>query len=395
MAAPSLRTIQRSLISRPILVYVPLATLIAFFALSSSPSFFPLILLLATVRLYVTTVASRKYGLLKLVLMVACLSVSMAAANVVPSFSALPAHIASALICLDFLTTLTCIIAVVTIYADTKYRASMHTPWTRLLFFPTLWASALFIMTSISPIGRLAMWTPVSGIHAYSWLRPYFGAVGIDWIVAAWAVVLHELLGMWIIGSPPEVIETTEGEGEHLIDIDDDSPSEAQHRAQQPRRSQSLLYLSGLLCLLAIPSYSFSSLPTPLISKETTWISLSCALPLPSNVENENNKPALDDYIRETQRLTPLAKVVLWPEGAVRLDTLSTKSEIIERVKENAGRSVVAVSFEDLPPPNAVDDNGPRRHGIMFIDKNGFMGEYYKRSLLPCKFMCHGKTRSS
>lgn len=314
--------------------------------------------------------------------MVIALSVSMALANIAPSFSALPAHTPAALICLLFLTTLTCVTTVEAIYLDTRYRGGMRTPWTRLTLFPTLWSTALFIMSSISPIGRLAMWSPVSGLHAYTWLRPIAGAVGIDWITAAWSVVLHELLGMWIMG-PSEAV--TADEDGHLISIDEASISEVQHQAQQPQRSKSLLYLSALLCLLVLPSYSFSALPIPLVSPSTTWVSLGCALPLPSNVENENNKPGIDDYISETHRLTPLAKVVLWPEAAVRFETAESRSFVIEQVQQFAQASVVAVSFEDLAPSKLPNTSGPRRHGMMLIDKDGVKSEYYKRVPVPCK----------
>ncbi len=129
MAPPSLRTIQKSLISQPVFVYVPLSAFVAFFALRTSPSFTALILLLATVRLFVTTVACRERAHIKMFFMVTALSISMAFANIAPSFSALPAHISSAIICLLFLTTLTCITSVVTIYLDTRYRGGMRTPW--------------------------------------------------------------------------------------------------------------------------------------------------------------------------------------------------------------------------------------------------------------------------
>ncbi|KLO20727.1 hypothetical protein SCHPADRAFT_816626 [Schizopora paradoxa] len=303
----------------------------------------------------------------------------MAFANIAPSFSALPAHITSALIFLLFLTTLTCITAVVTIYLDTRYRRGMRTPWTRLTLFPTLWSSALFIISSFSPIGRLAMWSPVTSLHAYTWLRPVGGPVAIDWVTAAWSVVLHELLGMWIMG-PPKIV--TAIEDEHLISVDE-SISEVQHQAQQPQRSKSLLYLSAMLCLLVLPSYSFDGLPLPIISSFTTPISMACALPLPSTVENENNKPSIDNYILETHRLTPLAKVVLWPEAAVRLQTPERRAYVIEQVQNNAQASVVAVSFEDLIPNKMQNGSGPWRHGMMIIDKDGLKAEYYKRVPVP------------
>ncbi|KLO09540.1 hypothetical protein SCHPADRAFT_893001 [Schizopora paradoxa] len=231
------------------------------------------------------------------------------------------------------------------------------------------------------PIGRLAMWSPVTGLHAYTWLRPVGGPVAIDWVTAAWSVVLHELLGMWIMG-PPKIV--TAIEDEHLISVDE-SVSEIQHQAQQPQRSKSLLYLSGMLCLLVLPSYSFDGLPLPIVSSFTTPISMACALPLPSTVENENNKPSIDNYILETHRLTPLAKVVLWPEVAVRLQTPERRAYVIEQVQNNAQASVVAVSFEDLIPNKMQNgsESGPWRHGMMIIDKDGLKAEYYKRVPVP------------
>jgi len=190
-------------------------------------------------------------------------------------------------------------------------------------------------------------------------------------------------LGIWIMG--PSKIVTADEDG-HLISIDEASISEVQHQAQQPQRSKSLLYLSALLCLLAVPSYSFSALPDPLVSPYTTLVSLACALPLPSTVENENNKPGIDDYIHETRTLTPLAKVVLWPEAAVRLETPESKAYVIEQVQNYTQASVVAVSFEDLVPSDEQDTSGPWRRGMMFIDKDGLRSEYYKRVPVPCKY---------
>jgi len=68
-------------------------------------------------------------------------------------------------------------------------------------------------------------------------------------------------------------------------------------------------------------------------------------LPLPSTVENEKNKPGIDDYLLETRKLTPLAKVVLWPEAAIRLESPEMKNSVIERVQADIQASVVAVSF--------------------------------------------------
>ncbi len=124
-----------------------------------------------------------------------------------------------------------------------------------------------------------------------------------------------------------------------------------------------------------VPSYSFSALPVPLVSPYTTLVSLACALPLPSTVENENNKPGIDDYIHETRTLTPLAKVVLWPEAAVRLETPESKAYVIEQVQNYTQASVVAVSFEDLVPSDDQDTSGPWRRGMMFIDKDGLRSE--------------------
>ncbi|KAI5121134.1 hypothetical protein M0805_007132, partial [Coniferiporia weirii] len=221
-------------------------------------------------------------------------------------------------------------------------------------------------------LGYLATWTPVLGVGAYSWLRPILGPSGIDWAVGAWAVVLSELMSAWIMG--PRTRTHVPEEDFLIPGLSEDSLVEP----ERPRRSLLLFCISTILCLAALPSYFRASLPIPVNSDSTTPLSVACALPL---VENPNRLPSFDEYLAETQTLASLAKVVLWPEGAVKFETNQAKQDSIERLARFAAGSVIGVSFEDHMNVTGYTDK--IRNGFMLIDRDGLIFEYFKRHLVP------------
>lgn len=71
--------------------------------------------------------------------------------------------------------------------------------WNQILLFPAIWVSVWCVITHLSPIGRLIMWSPTEGIGRLSWLIPITGPPIVDWTVAACAVlVTGEITNMQI-----------------------------------------------------------------------------------------------------------------------------------------------------------------------------------------------------
>lgn len=221
------------------------------------------------------------------------------------------------------------------------------------------------------------------GTEAYSWIRPILGSVGIDWVVGAWAVIFSELIGMWIMG-PEGTLSVSHDNGESLlVPVDEvEPPSDLERKVSQ--RSSRLLFVFTVLCIGALPSQFMRSLPIPVNSDSTARLSVGCALPLPTG---NLTKPAFKDYKRETQRLVGLAKVILWPEGAVRFNSTEEKEEAVRLITEHADRSLIAISFEDYAEENGRE--GKLRNGVMLIGREeGVIFEYYKRHLVPCEYLC-------
>lgn len=368
-------SVQRSLVTTPTPVYLTAASFLGYFALSLTPSFIPIVLLLAILRVFLNSVFSHAYAWPKVQLGIGSVALSATLSAYGPATSAVPeVPLTTALFSMFWLSFVVSGLAFSIILADISFRSSIQHPSFQLLLFPTIWATALYIVSRLSPLGYLSTWSPVEGISAYSWLRPYFGPPGIDWVVGAWAVVLSELLGMWIMG------EKKQPESEELlIQIRNDMELD---ESAKPERSRRLMYLSALLCLGALPSYLVSPLPTPVNSETTFPLSVGCALPF---VEDFHREPSFDEYLKETQALIGLAKVVLWPEGAVQFPSAKIKQEAIERISTYAAGSVIGLSFEYTDNSTAKDNK--LRNGFMLIDNEGLVLEYYKRHLVPCEYM--------
>ena len=360
--------VQRSLVSNPTPVYLTAAALLGFFALSLSPSFIPVILLLAVLRLFLNTVFSYELAWPKIQLGIAIVAGSATLSNYGPTVSALPeVPLLTALSSMFWLCFVVSGLAFTTVIADMSFRSSVQHPSAQLILFPMIWATVLCIVSRFSPLGYLSSWSPTLGVSAYSWLRPYLGPSSIDWVAGAWAVVLSEVSGMWIMGEKKDVQQE-----ELLIVVTDDEQDSI-----KPVRSRWLIGLSVLLCLGALPSYLYWPLPVPVNSNQTVPLLVSCALPF---VKDFHREPSFDEYLHETATLVSLAKVILWPEGAVQFPTAENKAEAISRIQNAASGSAIGVSFVDTD-----NSTTKMRNGFMLIDRDGLMFEYYKRHLVPCE----------
>ncbi|KAI5114844.1 hypothetical protein M0805_003536, partial [Coniferiporia weirii] len=167
---------QSSFLAYPTPAYLSLAFILGLFALQATPSFVPLVLLLATLRLFVAVVVAHEHAWFKMTLAIVSLAASTTVANIGPSLEAIPEiHTSSAVFSLFFLTCITSTLIIGAVFVDATFRPSVHRMWTHFLLFPTVWSTALLLASVVSPLGYLATWTPVLGVGAYSWLRPILG----------------------------------------------------------------------------------------------------------------------------------------------------------------------------------------------------------------------------
>ena len=275
-------------------------------------------------------------------------------------------------------------ISVLAIYVDARYIGKNHRyNWPRLTAFPTLWASLWGILSLLTPTGRLLTWSPVDGIGPYTWVLSYLGPWGIDFIVAAWSVMLTE-----VIATPltQHVLsagdQNTQTDPVRLVPYTDD-PNETPPRDYSIHRHK--YAFTSLLLVLALPSLWRDMIPNPTYATSTTPFTLGCALPRTHLPHTKPHSPSLDDYIAETRKMTN-AKLVLWPEGVLKFETESERNETFKKIfsdvlKGHKGLHV-GVGFEENAP-ESWNKRRSRRNGFALLVDGEVVLEYYKRNLVP------------
>ncbi|KAF7303202.1 hypothetical protein MKEN_01283900 [Mycena kentingensis (nom. inval.)] len=329
--------------------------------LGLTPSLVPLSLTLAILLLYAPVVFNRSQSGAYTGLLWLSLTISGSLGRLTPTLSALSANGPSIAVLLA-ISALTSGLAIFAIFLDVY--VSQRKGWSQTVLFPFIW-STLWAATSYLPLGRLTAWSPVLGTQSYQWIAPFAGPVGIDWIVASWAVVLSRVMGEWYMGFETEVTSK-----------------------KSSSRLASIWSLLAVLTALTLPSYIISSGPTPVNPVETfTPLPISCALP--SAAQYGVTTLGLEQYAHESRRQAP-AKLVLWPESAVKFSSQEEKLQafvFIQKQIASAG-TYWAVSFEET----ILDPFNPRktisRNGIAILENNTIadgkpLFEYYKRSLVP------------
>jgi hypothetical protein len=242
-------------------------------------------------------------------------------------------------------------------------------PYSQIFLFPAMWATAWYVVSYLSPVGRLATWSPVLGLESYNWMAKYTGPVGYDWVVAAWAVVCSQTVKM--------LLHRTDTEDENSTLIDHELPDEEVTRA--PPLARKVLILVTILAALTLPSFVLNNLPLPPSTSDTTTaLTVGCVLP-PSSRQH-----TLDDFITESKKLTK-AKILLWPEGAVRFDSSEARDAGLERVRKEVRGPYVGVAFEEFVSDEASGRAGRRRTGVALVSSNSHQTHmtYYKRHLVP------------
>ncbi|KAF8640528.1 hypothetical protein AX17_000190 [Amanita inopinata Kibby_2008] len=358
--------------------FVTLATILSAFSLQLTPSTVPIVLSLSALLVYSRPLLRRPGTLKNSFLLWLGLAVGSSLPKLPASLSALSSSGISLLV-LFTASAFTSFIALIPVFLDAIVCMHLPSSWAQVVFFPAIWATIWSGVASLSPIGHLSTWSPVQGTGTYSWLSSFLGPAAIDWTVAAWAVVLSKVVEAWLMN------ESSDSDSEELLfhhhHIDSHALKEPIHSAQ----FKSARLLATILVILAIPSLCASSYPQPILSQHTTPLSVGCVLP--PFKRYKHHSLTLDDYLAESQKLTSLAKILLWPEGAVVFNTELERDAAFKRVRQVITGSFVGVSFEEsfADPKDKTGVTGARRTGLALISKSSDTPHlvYYKRKLVP------------
>jgi hypothetical protein len=365
------------LIDHPDRVFTITAFLLSLISLQGTPSFLPLVLLLTTIHLYVRTIhAQNSFGyrflLFGLVVALAGSRANLSAAMYALSTPATPLFV------LAGLSLFTTAMSLSIFFVDVKLCGRIQGPWDRMALFPLLWTTFWTGITSVNPIGRLLMWSPVQGFGSYEWLYHISGSSGIDWAVAACAVICSEVIGEWLMGPKVEI----DGEEIRLIELDDDTPATFHHS-----ESHHVLIFAGIMAALTLPSFALVGTPLPPSSANTTALTVGCILP--SSIYDKHHNSALEDFIAASAQMTT-AKILIWPESAVTFANAEERDAAFDKVRREVRGPAIGVSFEEFVPAEPGRREGMKRNGFALLAPNNTDGpavalEYYKRHLVPGK----------
>ncbi|KAH9960779.1 hypothetical protein BGW80DRAFT_1464097 [Lactifluus volemus] len=261
-----------------------------------------------------------------------------------------------------------------------RFSLCLNIPWAKIAFFPAIWASSWQLISHASPVGHLVTWSPVTGIASYEWVRPLFGAWGINWLVGAYAIVVAELVGAWFIGP----VEDFEPPGPLIPSVVSDAdPQPLTSKPAFPKTTYHSLLLGTALLGLTLPSFFLPTVPTFPWSVSSTPLPIGCVLPHPS--QPDDGITPLDRFIVESRQHNG-ARLLLWPEGALRFENTAQRESAINRVKDEIKGPIVGVTFTEPVPPSAGwthSRDGAWRNGLVLVGPNGLIAEFYKRNLVP------------
>lgn len=364
-------------INHPNLIFPSIATVLAFFALSPAPTFIPLTILVTTVLVYIRIVYPRPHAAIAISRAIAGISLASTLSHLLPSIHALSST-ASSILSLWLISSLSSAIAFGAIIISDRLSLRLNNPSAKLTLVPTFWATVWQTISHTSPVGHLVTWSPVTGIASYEWMRPFFGAWGINWLVSAWAIVISEIVGAWFIG-PGDESEPQEPLIPSLVSNGD---SEPRRPTSSPGTYRTLL-LTTVLLVLTSPSFLSPTIPLLPWSTSSTPLTVGCVLPHPPS--SGDGSSLLDRFIAESQHHNS-ARILLWPEGALRFETVAQREEAINRVRNKIKGSFVGVTFTEPVPAGAGWEHsrdGKWRNGLVLVGPDGPVAEYYKRNLVP------------
>lgn len=349
-------------------------------SLTSVPSFIPLVLTLTTIHLYIRIIHRRENFLSRLFVFWGAISLGGSFANVSSAIDALSTP-AMSLAVLATMTLFQTAFALFITLIDVRSSGRFKTPWAQMLLFPALWATSWKLAASISPLGRLLMWSPVQGFEAYQWIMPIAGPAGIDWTVAACAVVLSQVAGAWLMGPGQDT-----DEGNLTINEFDDII----RRPPPPSQPLHVLTLTSLLVALTVPSFVISATPLPISSTASTPLKVGCVLP--SSIYDKSEGSALERFIKASAKLNS-ANILIWPESAVTFASPAERDAAFVEVRKRVVGPSVGVSFEEYVPAEESGRVGMRRNGFALLAPSGSTDpgpavdlQYFKRNLVPSEF---------
>jgi apolipoprotein N-acyltransferase len=367
----------------PNVVFPILSAGLAIVALSPTPSFIPLVFLVATLLTFTRIVAPRPHAIMTIFWAIMGVSFGSTISHIMPSIDALSSA-ASSIASLLLISSLSSSVAILAILSD-RLSPRLSIPWARVTFFPAVWATVWQIVSHASPVGHLVTWTPVAGIAGYEWMRPLVGPWGINWLVGAYAMVIAEQVGVWFIGP----VDEFEPDGPLIPSLD----SNSEPRPTKPATSQAhhTLFLSAALLALTVPSFFLPALPILPWSTSSTPLSIGCVLPHPL-LPGDRSSP-LDRFIAESKHHTG-ARILLWPEGALRFETSVQREEALKRVQGEIKGPLIGVTFTELVPHDAGSGweharEGKWRNGLVLVGPDGHVAEFYKRNLVPSMSINH------
>jgi hypothetical protein len=183
---------------------------------------------------------------------------------------------------------------------------------------------------------------------------------------------MSQFIGAWYMGRPDE-------------DLLPDN-------LNRPKRQQfgGFHFQVGILALClsfaTIPSFLIPQFPL-LVSDINVSTPLTVGCVLPSFQRYKHHVLTLDDFIEESKKIQSLARVILWPEGAVVFNNASERDEGLQLVRENFKGVYTGVSFEETidDPRDLTGRTSIRRTGIAIVSKDSEPQIYYKRHLVPCE----------
>lgn len=255
----------------------------------------------------------------------------------------------------------------------------------QFVVFAIIWAFAWEIISVLTSLGRLFTWSPVTGLGPYTWVSSYLGPWGIDFIVAAWSVILAEVVAIPLSQRAFLVEDPTPAEYMTPYTDNPDEPTPRDHSTLYHKSMVTLLLLA-----LALPG-SWTQAPLPTYTPTTTPFSLGCVLPQTHLPHKAPHSLTLMDYITETKKMTS-AGLVLWPEGALKFNTEAERNETFKNITDQVLKQRqgfhVGFGFEENTP-ESWNKRESRRNGFALLSGNDIVLQYYKRNLVPSTSIFH------
>ncbi|CAG8494117.1 7426_t:CDS:1 [Ambispora gerdemannii] len=224
--------------------------------------------------------------------------------------------------------------------------------------FAGLWMAVWLVYRRYSPFGSWGDWAyTIQGAgDALIQSASLFGLSGIDFLLAWWAHVGAEILN--------ELTNAGAGQDDLISYEDDDEGTPLLSRDQREianQRSRKRKILS-LFVFLAVFTYGASRINDIETNTQTSNIvKVACALSSPSIDESPKS-----EMIKRTKKLVTIAKLVLWSESAVRLESTNEMEQFLTEIKSfSTNHSNVGVTY--IVPTG----DGKYRNVLSFINREG------------------------